>query len=135
MVRMGLNVEVFPPTKTRAEMVSRLEEKEFDVFVSCGCPWILPISKIKKENQIFINIHPSLLPDLKGKSPILEAIEQNKPMGATIHHMVDEVDSGPIIAQIPINPDRNNLNECYRSVFVAEVKVFKMAHERNFEPK
>jgi methionyl-tRNA formyltransferase len=85
-------------------------------------------------NHIFVNIHPSLLPDLKGKSPILEALKQNKPMGVTCHVMIDEVDSGDIISQVKVFPDRSDLNDCYKKMFKAEARAFKLALDRNFKP-
>lgn len=134
MVRLGLKITILPPQLTRQKYIEEIKKRDFNIFVSNGCPYILPISKIKKPHQLFINLHPSLLPDLKGPSPILEAIKQNKPMGATCHIMIDEVDSGPILSQVKINPNRKDLNECYRESFRAEAKAFKIAHKNNFRP-
>ena len=131
MLRMGLDVDILPLPISRERLIRELTLRDFDVLVSNGCPYILPISKLPK--KLYINIHPSLLPDLKGKSPILEAISLNKPIGVTCHIMVDEVDSGPIISQIRIEPDRSNLNECYREIFKAEAKVFRQAFNKGFK--
>ena len=47
-----------------------------------------------------MNIHPSLLPSFKGLDAQTQAIEFGaKVTGATVHFVVPELDSGPIILQ------------------------------------
>ena len=49
-----------------------------------------------------LNVHPSLLPKLRGASPIRSAILQNiRETGVTIMKLDAELDHGPIIAQLP----------------------------------
>ncbi len=134
MLLMGLDVQILPIPKSKIELFRNIYLADFDILVSNGCPYILPVSKIRWPHQLFINIHPSLLPDLKGKSPILEAIKFKRPMGATCHLMEDKVDSGAIISQIKFEPDRKDLNDCYGKAFEAEVEVFKIAFKRSFKP-
>ncbi len=46
------------------------------------------------------NIHPSLLPDLKGRDPISEAIKKNyEYTGVTLHELTEKFDEGKIIFQ------------------------------------
>jgi methionyl-tRNA formyltransferase len=130
MLLMGLDVTVIPIPKQKEKLIQSITKKRYDVLVSNGCPYILPVSKMGK--HLFINIHPSLLPDLKGKSPILDAIKQNKPFGATCHIMVDEVDSGKILSQVRYEADRNDLNDCYRQSYKAEAKAFVLAYRKGF---
>lgn len=133
MVKLKLDVEILPPQKTREDYVKEIVSRRFKVFVSNGCPFILPVSEIKKPNQLFINVHPSLLPAYKGKNPIREAFKDKAQMGATCHHMIDEVDSGEIIAQAYAFPDMNDLNDCYRKCFEAEAKAFWLAYQMKFQ--
>ena len=54
-----------------------------------------------------INIHPSLLPSFKGLHVHQAALDAGvKYSGCTVHYVVPEVDSGPIIAQavVPVLP-------------------------------
>lgn len=128
MLLLGLQVKVIP-ILTREQVVSSILKEKYDVLVSNGCPYILPISKLGK--HIFINIHPSLLPKFKGKSPIKEAFREKAQMGATCHYMIDEVDSGEIISQVTF--DCKELDECYRQSYKAEAKVFRRAYKKLYD--
>jgi phosphoribosylglycinamide formyltransferase-1 len=51
-----------------------------------------------------MNIHPSLLPSFPGLRAQSQALEHGaKVSGCTVHFVVPEVDSGPIILQSPVN--------------------------------
>lgn len=52
-----------------------------------------------------LNIHPSLLPAFKGAHAIADALAAGaKTTGCTVHHVIPEMDAGPIIlqAQVPV---------------------------------
>ena len=54
-----------------------------------------------------LNIHPSLLPSFKGLHPHRQALEAGcRIHGCTVHFVVPELDSGPIVAQaaVPVLP-------------------------------
>ena len=55
--------------KNKSDIFNKISAMSFDLLVSNGVPIIRLVSKIKKLNQIFINIHPSFLPYYKGISP------------------------------------------------------------------
>ena len=99
--------------------------------MSNGCPFILPISKLKK--KIFSNIHPSHLPDLKGIDPCLGSILFSRDGGATCHIMDDTIDGGPIISRvrIPFSEDLD-VSLMYQLSFIAEKKAFHEALKVNF---
>jgi methionyl-tRNA formyltransferase len=119
---------------SKEKLIEDIKKLDFDCLVSNGCPYILPVSKMKKNHQIFINIHPSLLPDLKGKHPINGAILFDRKHGVTCHHMDDGIDTGSIIAniEIPITSDID-LGLLYQLSFIAEGEVFKKAYDNGFE--
>ncbi|VAW76781.1 Phosphoribosylglycinamide formyltransferase [hydrothermal vent metagenome] len=55
-----------------------------------------------------INIHPSLLPEFRGLDTHRRAIEARcKTHGASVHFVTEELDGGPVVAQvrIPVLPD------------------------------
>lgn len=110
---------------------------DFDYFISNGLPIILPIIELKAKNsrRKFINIHPSLLPQLRGKDPIPGALLFKKDSGATCHLMDEGIDSGAIISQVKIeNTDELDAGLLYQLSFMAESDVFELAFNRSFVP-
>ena len=73
--------------------------EEADFFVVASFGKILPKEIIDMPKYGSINVHPSLLPELRGPSPIQNTILQNKTPGVTIIKMDEEMDHGPILAQ------------------------------------
>lgn len=71
----------------------------FDVFIVASYGNIIPDDILSLPKRGTINVHPSLLPKLRGSSPILGAILEEKETGVTIMHLDSEMDHGPIIAQ------------------------------------
>ena len=69
---------------------------------------LLTAGFVEKWEDRMINIHPSLLPAFKGGHAVRDAIEYGvKITGCTVHYVVPEMDSGPIIAQaaVAVHPD------------------------------
>lgn len=113
----------------KEDVVRQLEAAEFDILVSNGCPFILPIARLRRDNRLFINTHPSLLPDLKGPHPINGLFLQgHREFGATTHDMAEEVDAGEILAQrrAPLTPDLD-AGLVYRLSFQFEAEAFRQA--------
>ena len=51
-----------------------------------------------------LNIHPSLLPKLRGADPLFSLIDEDLPhFGLSFHKVVDELDAGPIYLQVPLH--------------------------------
>lgn len=115
-----------------AEMIVDLRAVDYDIMISNGCPFILP-DDILSNGSKHINIHPSLLPDLKGVDPVIGAIMHYRDAGATCHHMSALVDSGDIISQvkIPISDDLDS-RLLYQLSFLAEQEVFEKAYQNQF---
>ena len=64
---------------------------------------IVPESTIKLFDPGIINIHPSLLPNYRGPSPIESAIiNRDKVTGVSIMQLSSEMDAGPVYDQISI---------------------------------
>lgn len=151
MLQEGLHVDVLIPSKNqkeiskavqcfrfsnKGELIALIKSLSFDILVSNGCPYILPVSKLKQDDQIFVNIHPSLLPRLRGPHPINGAIFMKEKTGATCHIMDDNIDSGDLIAQAEIyNDDQIDLPLLYQMCFLAEIQVFALALNQKFIPQ
>lgn len=125
----------FTTVATKEAARAAIEAASFDVLVSNGCPFVLPVSALQKPGQRFVNIHPSPLPDLKGVNPINAAFLFNRSGGAACHVMDDSIDNGPLIArvEIPLSPGMD-LGLLYQLSFLAERDVFLRAQARDFAP-
>ncbi len=113
--------------------LKELERIDFDIFVSNGCPYIIPVSRLSGSGKKFVNVHPSMLPDLKGRNPVNGALLFERKHGVTCHYMDDGIDTGAVIEQleIPVTDDVN-LDLLYQLSFRAEGIVFQKAYENNF---
>ena len=119
--------------RDKADLLAQLRSTEFDVLVSNGCPYILPIADLPKAR--YVNIHPSYLPDLRGADPAIGAVLFGRDAGATCHVMDAGIDTGPIIAQIriPFSEDLD-VTTLYQLSFVAEQQAFSQSLARDFQP-
>lgn len=116
----------------RNQLLRLLNNTNYDIMISNGCKYILPIEKMK--NAKYINIHPSYLPDLKGKDPINGACLLNRTAGATCHIMDDGIDTGKIVARIKIEmTDDIEAALLFQLCFKAEVLAFINGFARGFE--
>lgn len=118
IVRFGL--------KDKKKIISFLREADYDVLISNGCPFILPISSFKKDRD-YLNIHPTYLPYLKGKTPINGVFYNSMDFfGATMHFMDDGIDTGPVLAQEKITLSQDiDLPMLYYMSFRLEGEVAK----------
>ena len=76
-----------------------------------------------------LNIHPALLPAFKGLDTHERALAEGvKIHGATVHFVVPEMDSGPIIAQgaVPVLADDTPQTLAAR-VIEAEHRIYPLA--------
>jgi methionyl-tRNA formyltransferase len=71
----------------------------FDVFVVASYGKILPQAILDMPRHQTLNVHPSLLPKLRGASPIQSAILSENSTGVTIMRLDAEMDHGPLLAQ------------------------------------
>ena len=100
-------IPLFQPEKIRNEFEPILSLKP-DLIVTCAYGQILPKEILDAPRFGCINVHASLLPQLRGGAPIHYAIIEGKEeTGITIMYMVEALDAGDMIASraIPIEED------------------------------
>jgi methionyl-tRNA formyltransferase len=105
------HIPVFQPEeiKQKHELEQILALKA-DLIITAAFGQILPKELLEAPKYGCINVHASLLPELRGGAPIHYAIIQGKEKtGITIMYMVEKLDAGDIITQveIPIHEDDN----------------------------
>ena len=97
---------VQPASFKEAEAVAQLADFQPDVIVVAAFGQILPRSVLDLPTYGCINIHPSLLPEFRGASPVAAAILAGSEFtGISIMLMDEGLDTGPVLAraQIPIS--------------------------------
>tara|TARA_B100000508_G_scaffold38018_1_gene29785 strand:- start:3005 stop:3886 length:882 start_codon:yes stop_codon:yes gene_type:complete len=96
-------IEVFQPTSYKDESTrEKLETVDADLFVVVAYNKILPKWLLDLPKHGTLNVHPSLLPKLRGASPIRTAIKDDlrEDIGVTVMLLDEEMDHGPILDQI-----------------------------------
>ncbi len=79
---------------------NRLEKSRIDLVCLAGFMRLLSPWFVEQWKNRMLNIHPALLPAFKGLNTHKRALEAGvKLHGATVHFVVPEMDSGPILAQ------------------------------------
>lgn len=86
-----------------AEIVSRLRQRGIDLIVLAGYMRIIAETLLAPFEGRIINIHPSLLPAFPGLDAIGQALAHGvKVTGVTVHYVDGGMDTGPIVAQRPV---------------------------------
>ncbi len=84
--------------------LTNFKETEFDYLFSVMNEEVLSANILKMPRQAAINYHDSLLPQYAGTHSTSWAILNNENThGVTWHRMFEEIDTGDILIQVPIN--------------------------------
>ncbi len=81
------------------EKILSYSENGFDLFIVASYGKIIPQNILDLPKFKTLNVHPSLLPKLRGPSPLQFSILEENETGVTIIQLDNEVDHGPILAQ------------------------------------
>lgn len=107
--RLGIEAFVFSPKEYadkaafEAEIVAQLQSRGITLVVLAGYMRLVGETLLSAYEGNIINLHPSLLPAFTGKDAIGQAIAYGvKITGVTVHVVDAGLDTGPIIAQIPV---------------------------------
>ncbi len=112
------NIPVLTPASLKnSEIVTDLQKLgTWDVFLVASYGKIIPAHVFEIPKRKTLNIHPSLLPQFRGPTPLESAILNGSETGVTIMKIDEQVDHGDIVAQkkVPISdwpPYYKNLEE------------------------
>src|SRR3974390_1238443 len=90
-------------------MQAVLEQHHIELICLAGFMRLLTPPWVKQWEGRMVNIHPALLPAFKGLDTHKRAIEAGaKVHGATVHFVVPEMDSGPIIVHRAVAVQQND---------------------------
>lgn len=106
-----------------------LEKHRIDLVCLAGFMRLLTAEFVKKWQWRVLNIHPALLPAFKGLDTHKRALQAGaKIHGATVHFVVPEMDSGPIIAQGAVTVRHKDTEETLASrVLKVEHRIYPLA--------
>lgn len=94
------HIPVISPPKLDAAFMEEARTYPADLFVVASYGKIMPNDVIEFPAHKTLNIHPSLLPQYRGASPLPTAIlNDTKHTGVSIMRLDAEMDHGPIVAQ------------------------------------
>lgn len=113
-------------------IVMILKEQKIDLVVLAGYMLILGREIIKEYPNRIINIHPAILPCFKGMHSIRDAYSKGvKVTGVTVHFVDEDMDNGPIIAQVPVFVDQSDtLDSLEEKIHSVEHKLYPRVVEQ-----
>lgn len=97
------NIEI-SESEIKEHNIDALISNECEIFICAGYPHKIPF--IDNEKSYAINIHPTLLPRVRGIMPLPYVImKEHEAAGFTVHKLTSEFDSGDILYSqaIPID--------------------------------
>lgn len=104
--KYDLDVYVFNPKiyhskrEYEEDIVKQLKYHQIDLICLAGYMRFVGPTLLEAYEGKIINIHPSLLPEFKGKDSIKAAYDAKvSKTGVTIHYVNDQIDDGQIIMQ------------------------------------
>lgn len=119
-------IPVYQPEKIRQEEeLAKILSLNPDLIVTAAFGQILPNKLLEAPKYGCINVHASLLPELRGGAPIHYAIIQGKKKtGVTIMYMVEKLDAGDILTsvEVPIT-EADNVGTLHEKLSAAGSKL------------
>ncbi|MGM0750378.1 MAG: methionyl-tRNA formyltransferase [Bacillota bacterium] len=115
-------IPVYQPEKIKDEdELSKVLALKPDLIVTAAFGQILPNALLEAPPYGCINVHASLLPELRGGAPIHYSILQGKEKtGITIMYMVEKLDAGDIISQVEVDiNERDHVGTLHDKLSVA----------------
>jgi phosphoribosylglycinamide formyltransferase 1 len=112
-----------------AELAKQLASAKIDIICLAGFLRVLTAGFVKQWEGRLLNIHPSLLPAFKGIDTHVRALDAGvKVHGCTVHFVVPELDSGPIVMQaaVPVL-EGDDEEELAMRVLAAEHRIYPEA--------
>jgi methionyl-tRNA formyltransferase len=104
---MAHNLPVLQPEKlSKSDELQQIIDMKPDLVVTAAYGQLLPNELLDAPKYGCINVHASLLPELRGGAPIHYSLLQGKKeTGITIMYMAEKLDAGDIISQSAIQID------------------------------
>jgi len=108
---------------------AQLDAHRIDLLCLAGFMRLLTADFVRRWSGRMLNIHPALLPQFKGLHTHRRALEAGaREHGATVHFVVPEMDSGPIVLQGSVPVREGDTEETLaRRVLEVEHRIYPQA--------
>ena len=108
---------------------AQLDAHRIDLLCLAGFMRLLTADFVRRWSGRMLNIHPALLPQFKGLHTHRRALEAGaREHGATVHFVVPEMDSGPIVVQDSVPVLEGDTEETLaRRVLEVEHRIYPQA--------
>lgn len=101
----SFNAPIFGNKASSEQLRTLIDEDGLEFLLVAYHNYKVPVDNLPKYHM---NMHPSLLPEGRGASPIPDSILRNqKQTGVTLHKLTDKFDEGDIVLQEPISIAEN----------------------------
>ena len=120
--RYGIPTKVLMSKIDWQDLLLSLKVHNISKIFLAGFMKILPAHFINKWQKPIVNIHPSLLPQYPGLNSIERSFKDKKPMGCTLHKVIDRVDEGDILFSSSI-PEVSSLETAEFLIHIEEQKL------------
>ena len=91
---------IYAPRTLASRLAEKLAPFKADYILVACWPYLLAPEITGVAAKAALNLHPSLLPEYRGASPVLEQLNSKETrLGVTLHVLSQEYDCGEIVAQ------------------------------------
>ena len=130
MVTLGLDHKAYGSRGAfEAALQQALDDWRVEIVCLAGFMRVLTAAFVDRWHGRMLNIHPSLLPAFKGLHTHQQALAAGVRLaGCTVHFVVPEMDSGPIIAQaaVPV-AETDTADTLAARILAAEHRIYSHA--------
>jgi phosphoribosylglycinamide formyltransferase 1 len=111
------------------KLLASLRQRQVDLICLAGFMRVLSTAFVEQWQNRLLNVHPALLPAFKGIGTHARALAAGvKIHGATVHLVVPEVDSGPILVQAALAVQQGDTVETLAArVLALEHRIYPAA--------
>ena len=129
------NLPVFTPSNINdLKFIKKIEELKAELCIVVAYGQILSLEFLKLFETKIVNLHGSLLPHLRGASPIQRALMEGcKITGVTLQQVVKNLDAGPVIAQKKINLKDENAKEVFEILEKKSIELLQHELKQYFK--
>ncbi|WP_339253788.1 phosphoribosylglycinamide formyltransferase [Sporosarcina sp. FSL W8-0480] len=124
---VALEPKAFPSKQAFEEaLIAILQDEGVEWIVLAGYMRLIGPTLLAAYPSRIVNIHPSLLPSFPGKDAIGQAIAHGvKVTGVTVHLVDEGMDTGPILAQAPVQVVDGNPELTAKAIHAVEHVLYK----------